>query len=92
MAIIVSSWGAGVYADSITNRTAQSGGSIGGNKKAGIFGGSVGWPVGNMGSAVFYRAPQRIPTARQNFLFTTRNPLQYRRGSYAVTHSGTLLG
>ena len=92
MAIIVSSNGKGVYASAITNRTGQSGGSVGGNKKAGIFGGSIGWPVGNMGKAVFYRAPQRIPNERQNYLLTTRTPLQYRRGSYAVTHTGTLLG
>jgi hypothetical protein len=90
MAIIVSSWGKGVYANAITNRTAQSGGSVGGDKKAGIFGGAVGWPVGNMGQAVFYRAPQRIPTMRQNYLFTTRNPVQVRRGSYAATHSALL--
>lgn len=90
MAIIVSSWGAGVYADAITNRTAQSGGSVGGNKKAGIFGGSIGWSVGNMGPAVFNRAPQRIPTMRQNYFLTTRNPVQVRRGSYAATHSSLL--
>jgi len=93
MALMVSSNGKGVYANAITNRTAASGGSCGGNKKAGTFSGSVGWPRGNMAASVFWRAPQR-PTVScaENVRLSTRNPVQYARGSYAITHAGTLLG
>jgi hypothetical protein len=90
MALIVGHNGPSSYANSIANRTAQSGGSVGGDKKAGIFGGSVGWPRGNIPASVFWRAPQRTPTLLQMALLTTRNPNQLRRGSYAVTHSGVL--
>ena len=93
MALIVSSHGKGVYANSTSNRTRQSGGSCGGNKKAGIFGGSVSWPKGNIASSVFWRATQRpVATCALLNILATRNPVQYARGSYALTHSGTLLG
>ena len=93
MALIVSSHGKGVYANAISNRTRQSGGSCGGNKKAGTFGGSVSWPRRNMAASVFWRAPQRaVATCAQLSVLSTRNPVQYARGSYALTHSGTLLG
>jgi len=90
MALIVGHNGPSAYANTITNRTGASGGSVGGNKKAGIFGGSVGWPRGNIPASVFWRAPQRTPNLLTMSLLTTRNPVQYRRGSYAVTHSGML--
>ena len=79
-------FGRGRYVEAISNRTIQSGGSVGGVKKAGIFGGSVSWPVGNMGSHVFYRAPQRDRGILFALRRTTRNPTQgsnyqvYRRG------------
>ena len=76
----------------IANRTGQSGGSIGGVKKAGTWAGNFFMSVYNVGTAYSYRAPQRSPSLRQLFILTTRSPLQLRRGSYAVTHSGTLLG
>ena len=88
MALIVGHNGPSAYASTIANRTAQSGGSVGGNKKAGIFGGSVGWPQGNLSASAFYRAPHSTPNLATMYLQTTRNPVQYRRGSYAVTHSG----
>jgi hypothetical protein len=69
-------FGRGRYVDVISNRTIQSGGSIGGVKKAGTFAGSVAWPQGNMGSHVFYRAPQRQPSVLFSLTHTTRQPVQ----------------
>ena len=80
------------YVNTIANRTGQSGGSIGGVKKAGTWSGQPFMSVYNIGNVYTYRAPQRVPSLRQLFRFTTRFPLQLRRGSYSVTHSGTLLG
>ena len=83
-------FGRGRYVDAISNRTIQSGGSVGGNKKAGIVVSGPSWPTGNFGSHFLYRAPQRVPSLATILLKTTRRPLQYSRGSYAVTHSGML--
>jgi hypothetical protein len=69
-------FGRGRYVDVITNRTIQSGGSIGGVKKAGVFAGSVSWPQGNMGSHVFYRAPNTQPTVLFSLFNTTLRPVQ----------------
>ena len=77
---------------SITNRTGQSGGSVGGVKKAGTWAGSVYMAMYNQGSHYTYRVQQSTPPLRVMFTQTTRYPVQYKRGSYAVTHSGTLLG
>jgi hypothetical protein len=92
MALIVGHNGPSSYATTIANRTQQSGGSVGGNKKAGIWGGNVYMSVYNIGNSYSYRAPQVVPSLAFSLKNTTRAPLQYRRGSYAVTHSGTLLG
>jgi len=92
MALIVGHNGPSSYATTIANRTGQSGGSVGGVKKAGIWGGNVYMSVYNVGNSYSYRAPQRVPNLVLSSFLTTRNPVQYRRGSYAVTHSGTLLG
>jgi len=83
-------FGKGRYVNTIANRTLQSGGSVGGVKKAGTFAGSVAWPQGNMGSHVFYRAPQRQPSLLFSLTNTTRNPVQQNRNGYAVSHSGML--
>lgn len=83
-------FGKGRYVDAISNRTIQSGGSVGGNKKAGIVVSGPSWPTGNFGSHFLYRAPQRTPSLAFMLLNTTRHPLQLRRGGYAVTHSGML--
>jgi hypothetical protein len=91
MALIVGHGGT-KYVNTIANRTGQSGGSIGGVKKAGTWSGQPFMSVYNVGNAYTYRVPQRLASLRQLFVLTTRSPLQYRRGSYAVTHSGTLLG
>jgi hypothetical protein len=72
------------HVNSVTNRTYQSRGSLGGDKKAGIFGGAVGWPQGNMGYAVFWRAPQRIPTVAFSLANTTRHPVTRRTATYGV--------
>jgi hypothetical protein len=85
-------FGAARYENTIGNRTGQSGGSVGGVKKAGTWGGNTWMTVYNIGNAYSYRAPQRQPSLKQLFLFTTRNPLQLPRNGYSVTHSGTLLG
>ena len=76
---MMTQFGRGRYVDVISNRGIQSGGSIGGNKKAGVFTGSVSWPQGNMGSHVFYRAPQRQPSLAFSLLNTTRSPTQGTR-------------
>jgi hypothetical protein len=91
MALIVG-YGGSRYVNTIANRTGQSGGSIGGVKKPGTWSGQPFMSVYNVGNAYTYRAPQRPPSLRQLFTSTTRFPLQLQRGSYAVTHSGTLLG
>ena len=76
----------------ISNRTGESGGSVGGNTKAGIWSGQNFMRVQNIGNSYTYRIPQRPPSLLQLYTMSTRFPLQYKRGSYAVTHSGTLLG
>lgn len=86
MGLMVHSFGPAAYANTISSRTGESGGSVGGNKKAGIFGGAVGWPRGNLPASVFYRAPQRTPSLAQMALLTTKNPVQRRRNGYSVTH------
>ena len=76
----------------IEARSCASGGSCGGVKKAGIWSGQPFMSVRNVGNGYSFRAPQRTPSLLFSLYNTTRTPLQYRRGSYAVTHSGTLLG
>ena len=70
---------------STTNRGCATGGSCGGDKKAGIVTFGTTWSRGNQGNYL-KRAPQSSPTFLQNLLLTTRNPVQgsryqvYRRG------------
>lgn len=90
MALIVGHNGPSSYANTIANRTPQSGGSLGGNKKAGIWGGNVYMSVYNVGTSYYRRAPQSTPTALQMRLLTTRYPTQLRRNGYYASHSGTL--
>jgi hypothetical protein len=90
MALIVGHNGPSAYASTIANRTGQSGGSVGGVKKAGIWSGQPFMSVYNVGNSYTFRAPQSIPTLAFSLRNTTRNPLQYKRGSYAVTHSGMM--
>lgn len=92
MAVIVGHNGPSSYAGIIASRTGQSGGSVGGNKKAGTWAGNVYMSVNNVGNSYKYRVSQRVPSLAFSLFNTTRTPLQYRRGSYAVSHSGTLLG
>ena len=82
-------FGRGRYVDIIVNRGLESGGSVGGNKKAGIVNYGPTWSRGNMGNFLI-RAPATTPTLQFMLTHTTRHPWQYRRGSYASTHSGTL--
>jgi len=90
MALIVGHDGPSKYANTIANRTAASRGSIGGVKKPGTWAGNTYMSVYNVGTSYTYRVAQREPTVKQLYLFTTRSPVQYRRGGYAVTHSGML--
>ena len=90
MALIVGHNGPSSYANTIANRTPQSGGSLGGNKKAGIWGGNVYMSVYNVGNAYSRRAPQSTPNAFKMALLTTRNPTQFKRNGYYSSHSGTL--
>ena len=88
MAVIVGHGGT-AKVNLIANRTAQSHGSVGGVKKAGIFGGSVGWPNGNLGTMAFRRAPQRMPTnIATMYLLTTRRPTQGT--GYTLSHGGLM--
>jgi hypothetical protein len=75
--------------DSTTNRGCNYGGSCGGNKKAGIVTYGPSWQRKNMGNFL-KRAPQRLRSVKFSLLNTTRNPTQFRRGSYFSTHSGML--
>jgi len=80
---------AGRMVDSLVNRGCSSGGSCGGNKKAGIVVFGTTWKRGNMGNYLI-RAPQTTPSLQQFLLLNTKNPVQYRRGGYYATHSGQL--
>ena len=90
MVLIVATKVNGGSVDRLTNRTEASGGSVGGNKKAGIWAGNIFMRVYNVGQSYTYRIPQRPPDLKQLKFLTTPNPLQYRRGSYALTHSAML--
>lgn len=63
-------------------RTCESGGSCGGNKKAGLWTGSPYMSVFNIGNHYTYRMPQRQPTLLFSLTNTTRNPVQYKRNGY----------
>ena len=89
MALIVGQ-GPTRYATTISNRTAQSGGSVGGIKKAGTWGGTVYMAVGNVGQSYTYAIPQRLPSLASLYINTTRHPVQYNTGGYAVSHSGMM--
>jgi hypothetical protein len=90
MVLIVATNVNGGSVDRLTNRTGASGGSVGGIKKAGMWAGNIFMRVFNIGQSYTYRIPQRQPTLKQLTFLTTRSPLQYSRGSYAVTHSAML--
>jgi hypothetical protein len=66
------------YSDLTASRTEQSGGSLGGNKKAGIVTFGTTWQRGNMGNYI-KRAPQRTPSLLAMQLLTTRRPVQGTR-------------
>ena len=78
MALIVGHNGPSAYANTIANRTAQSGGSVGGNKKAGIVTFGTTWQRGNMGNYI-KRAPQKTPSLIAMSLLTTHRPTQGTR-------------
>jgi hypothetical protein len=85
MALIVGHNGPSSYAGTIANRTGQSGGSVGGVKKAGTVQYGATWGRGNMGNYL-RRAPQGC--CDNNIFFaitkTTRNPVQRNRNGYGV--------
>jgi hypothetical protein len=82
---MMTQFGRGRYVDVISNRTIQSGGSVGGVKKPGIVTYGTSWPRGNMGNFL-NRAPQRDRGILFALANTTRSPTQgnsyqvYRRG------------
>jgi len=78
MALIVGHNGPSAYANTIASRTGQSGGSVGGNKKAGIVTFGTSWQRGNMGNYI-KRAPQKTPSLAFMILNTTRAPVQGTR-------------
>ena len=78
MALIVGHNGPSAYANTIASRTGQSGGSVGGNKKAGIVTFGTTWQRGNMGNYI-KRAPQTTPYLARMLLLTTRAPVQGTR-------------
>ena len=78
MALIVGHNGPSAYANTIASRTGQSGGSVGGVKKAGIVTFGTTWQRGNMGNYI-KRAPQRTPSLAFMILNTTRAPVQGTR-------------
>ena len=88
---MVTQFGRGRYVDIIAGRTGQSGGSIGGVKKAGTVQYGTTWMSGNM-SNFLRRVDRGCCNKTPLFLLTrtTRNPLQYNRNGYSVMHSGTL--
>jgi len=90
---MVSQFGAGRYATTISSRTIQSGGSVGGNKKPGTVNYGTSWPRGNMGNFLARAdrgcCPQK-KTIAYALTHTTRNPVQQNRNGYSVTHSGNL--
>jgi hypothetical protein len=90
MGLIVGHNGPSAHCNTVANRTGESGGSVGGNKKAGIWGGNVYMAVRNIGNHYTWRIPGSVPNLAFSMTNTTRTPVQYRRGSYAVTHSGML--
>jgi hypothetical protein len=77
---------------SIINRGFESNGSLGGVKKAGFWTGSPYMAINNIGQSYTNRIQQTAPPLKQFLLLTTKNPLQYRRGSYSLTHAGTMMG
>ena len=78
MALIVGHNGPSAYANTIASITGQSGGSVGGNKKAGIVTFGTTWQRGNMGNYI-KRAPQKTPSLAFMILNTTRAPVQGTR-------------
>lgn len=63
----------------VINRTEQSGGSIGGDKKPGIVNYGPSWKRGNQGNYLS-RAPKTVnPSIFFNMSVTTRHPFQRRR-------------
>jgi hypothetical protein len=78
MALIVGHNGPSAYANTIASRTGQSGGSVGGVKKAGIVTFGTTWQRGNMGNYI-KRAPQKIPSLSYLLTHTTRAPVQGTR-------------
>jgi hypothetical protein len=86
---MTSQFGRARYANTITGRTGQSGGSVGGDKKPGFVNYGVTWSRGNMGNFL-QRAPhgccnQSVAFALYN---TTKHPTQVT--GYRATHSGLL--
>jgi len=90
MGLIVGHNGPSRYANTIANRGQESGGSIGGIKKSGTWGGNVYMSIYNIGTSYTHRVAKTTPKLVDFLNTTTKNPTGLRRGSYYATHSGTL--
>ena len=64
--------------ESLTNRGCATGGSCGGDKKAGIVTFGTTWSRGNMGNYLI-RAPQSVPSLQFFLTHTTTSPTQGTR-------------
>jgi hypothetical protein len=72
------------FSETIANRTPQSKGSLGGNKKAGTVYIGTSWFI-NSGSMYLARAPKNASTSVAfNLYNTTRNPVQQNRATYSI--------
>ena len=89
MALMTSQFGRARNSNKITGRTVQSGGSVGGDKKAGILNYGVSWSRGNMGNFLS-RAPHGCCNQSIRFALyhTTKYPTQV--SGYRATHSALL--
>jgi hypothetical protein len=73
MVLIVGHNGPSSYTSTITGRTIESGGSVGGVNKAGIVVFGTTYSRGNMGNYLV-RAPQTIPSLHFSLTHTTMRP------------------
>lgn len=91
MAIFVARAGAR-YSNTTVNRTIQSGGSVGGDKKAGTVYISGSWPLGNWNNFMSRSNKQSEPPLSFILTNTTRRPVQNFGGKMVSVHGLSGLG
>jgi len=92
MAIMVARNGAGRFLNTITSRTIQSGGSVGGDKKAGTVYISGSWPLGNWNNFMGRSNKYSNPPLWFNMYYTTRRPVQQSGRTMVLVHGVSGLG